>query len=85
MDEGSILLDGEDITFQPEHQRSQGIGHLFQDPLKGTAPNMTIEENLALAYLRAGHPYFAVFPHHPADRELFPDQLASWTWAWRTG
>ena len=52
-DEGSILLGGQDITFAPEHQRSKVIGHLFQDPLKGTAPNMTIEENLALAYLRA--------------------------------
>ena len=45
-DEGSITLGGEDITFAPEHQRSKVIGHLFQDPLKGTAPNMTIEENL---------------------------------------
>ena len=53
-DEGSIILGGEDITFKPEFQRSRVIGHLFQDPLKGTAPNMTIEENLALAYLRAG-------------------------------
>ena len=53
-DEGSITLGGEDITFAPEYQRSRVIGHLFQDPLKGTAPNMTIEENLALAYLRAG-------------------------------
>ena len=41
-DEGSIVLGGQDITFEPEHQRSKVIGHLFQDPLKGTAPNMTI-------------------------------------------
>ena len=54
-DEGSILLGGQDITFAPEHQRSKVIGHLFQDPLKGTAPNMTIEENLALA-ARRGQP-----------------------------
>ena len=53
-DEGSITLGGQDITFTPEFERSRVIGHLFQDPLKGTAPNMTIEENLALAYLRAG-------------------------------
>ena len=53
-DEGCIVLGGEDITFTPEFRRSKVIGHLFQDPLKGTAPNMTIEENLALAYLRAG-------------------------------
>ena len=48
-DEGSIVLGGQDITFAPEYERSKVIGHLFQDPLKGTAPNMTIEENLALA------------------------------------
>ena len=51
-DEGSITLGDEDITFAPEYQRSRVIGHLFQDPLKGTAPNMTIEENLALAVRR---------------------------------
>lgn len=53
VDEGYVGLDGEDITFVPEHKRSKYIGHLFQDPMKGTAPNMTIEENLAIAYLRA--------------------------------
>ena len=51
-DEGSIVLGGQDITFAPEYERSKVIGHLFQDPLKGTAPNMTIEENLAMAYRR---------------------------------
>ena len=60
-DEGSITLGSEDITFAPEYQRSRVIGHLFQDPLKGTAPNMTIEENLALAYLRAGTAPNAIF------------------------
>ena len=52
-DEGAIILDGEDITFKKEYFRSKDIGHLFQDPLLGTAPHMTIEENMALAYLRA--------------------------------
>ena len=51
---GKILLDGEDITFKSEHARAKLIGRVFQDPMKGTAPNMTIEENLALAYTRAG-------------------------------
>lgn len=51
-DEGRILLDGEDITLTPEHKRARSIGRLFQDPMKGSAPGMTIEENLALA---AGH------------------------------
>ena len=53
VDKGSLSLDGRDITFLPEFQRSRVIGRLFQDPLKGTAPGMTIEENLALAYLRS--------------------------------
>ncbi len=48
-DSGSITLDGNDITFLPEYRRAKIIGRLFQDPLLGTAPGMTIEENLALA------------------------------------
>ena len=48
-DRGLIMLGGEDITDQQEHVRSKRIGHLFQDPLKGTAPHTTIEENMALA------------------------------------
>lgn len=52
-DEGSIILDGKDITFEKEHRRSRMIGRLFQDPLMGTAPHMSIEENLSVAYLRA--------------------------------
>ena len=51
VDQGSITLGGRNITYLPEHKRSRTIGRLFQDPLKGTAPHMTIEENLALAYL----------------------------------
>ena len=53
VDDGSITLGGRDITFMPEHRRSRRIGRLFQDPLRGTAPHMTIEENLALAYSRS--------------------------------
>ena len=76
-DEGSILLGGQDITFAPEHQRSKVIGHLFQDPLKGTAPNMTIEENLALAYLRAGTAPNAIFSRiSRKDKALFREKLA---------
>ena len=52
VDKGRIFLDGTDITFLQEHKRAKNIGRLFQDPLKGTAPNMTIEENMALAYGR---------------------------------
>ena len=76
-DEGSILLGGQDITFAQEHQRSKVIGHLFQDPLKGTAPNMTIEENLALAYLRAGTAPHAIFSRiSRKDKEVFREKLA---------
>ena len=76
-DEGSITLGSEDITFAPEYQRSKVIGHLFQDPLKGTAPNMTIEENLALAYLRAGTAPHAIFSRiSRKDKEIFREKLA---------
>ncbi len=71
-DSGSIILDGEDITFQPEYKRAKRIGRLFQDPMRGTAPGMTIEENLALAAGRGGW-----FTHiTKADRDLFRDRLA---------
>ena len=76
VDEGRITLGGQDITFQPEHRRSQVIGRLFQDPLKGTAPNMTIEENLALAFLRTtrkGSPFSRISRR---DKELFREKLA---------
>lgn len=74
-DTGSISLAGRDITFTPEHQRSRVIGRLFQDPLRGTAPHMTIEENLALAYLRASHgnPFSRI---SRADKEKFRAQLS---------
>ena len=48
-DEGRITLDGVDITMQPSHIRARKIGRLFQDPMRGTAAGMTIEENLTLA------------------------------------
>ena len=85
-DEGSILLGGQDITFEPEHQRSKVIGHLFQDPLKGTAPNMTIEENLALAYLRAAPRPTPSSPASPArTRKCSAKSWRCWIWALRTG
>lgn len=77
VDKGLIVLDGEDITYRKEHVRSKVIGHLFQDPLKGTAPHMTIEENMALAYLRAktsNHAYFSRIKTE--DKKKFREQLA---------
>ena len=55
LDQGQIFLDGQDITFLSEHRRARQIGRVFQDPMKGTAPHLTIEENLALAYTRKYH------------------------------
>ena len=53
-DSGTITMAGCDITLMPEHIRAKHIGRLFQDPMRGTAPGMTIEENLALASGRGG-------------------------------
>lgn len=50
---GQIILDGQDITFLPEYKRAKRIGRIFQDPLKGTAPHLTVEENLSIAYMRS--------------------------------
>ncbi len=51
-DSGKILLDGTDITLLPEHRRAKYLGRVYQDPMMGTAANMQIEENLALAARR---------------------------------
>lgn len=52
VDSGSITIDGVDVTRMPEHVRAQYIGRVFQDPMRGTAANMMIEENLAMASRR---------------------------------
>lgn len=76
VDTGSIYLDGQNITNLPDYKRSKYIGRLFQDPLKGTAPSMTIEENLALAYLRASEQRFPFSMVTAADRRDFREKLA---------
>jgi ABC-type uncharacterized transport system, ATPase component len=60
---GKIILNGKDLTSLPEYKRSRFIGRLFQDPLKGTAPSMTIEENLSLASQRGKHFSLKLFSH----------------------
>ena len=75
-DTGRIELDGRDITFEKEHRRSREIGRLFQDPLRGTAPHMTIEENLALAYLRASKVGSGFSRISAKERALFRERLA---------
>ena len=71
-DSGSIVLDGQDITFAPEYLRAKQIGRLFQDPMRGSAPHMTIEENLALAAGNGGW-----FSHvSKKEKELFRERLS---------
>ena len=76
-DTGRILLDGRDVTDAKEHRRAKEIGRLFQDPLRGTAPRMTIEENLALAYLRSSKSGGVFSTIRAKDRALFREKLAS--------
>lgn len=71
-DSGSIVLNGLDITFTAEHQRAKLIGRLFQDPMRGTAPGMSIEENLALA---AGHGGWMSIVSKK-DKDLFRERLS---------
>ena len=72
LDEGHVFLDGKNITMQAEHKRARQIGRLFQDPMRGTAPDMSIEENLALAAGLGGW-----LSHvSSADRKAFRDRLS---------
>ena len=75
-DTGSVILDGQDVTALPDYKRSKYIGRLFQDPLKGTAPNMTIAENLALAYLRSSGRHSPFSMVSAAERREFRDRLS---------
>ena len=77
-DDGSVELDDRDITFIPDYKRATEIGRLFQDPMRGTAPNMTIEENLSLAYLRASKKGVgsAFSRMSGAERKVFRERLA---------
>ena len=76
VDEGAIEIGGVDVTAMPEYKRAQYIGRVFQDPMMGTAPNMQIEENLALAY-RRGKERTLRWGVTQAERKLFRDQLAT--------
>ncbi|WP_370459014.1 ABC transporter ATP-binding protein, partial [uncultured Faecalibaculum sp.] len=72
---GTILLDGQDITAQKEHVRSRSIGRLFQNPEHGTAPHLTVEENLALAYSRSRGPFSRAI--RKEEQALFREKLKS--------
>ena len=72
-DAGTILLNGEDITRQKDYRRALNMSCLYQNPLRGTAPNMTLEENLALAYTRKAKK--SLFAVSRRDRDFFRDLL----------
>lgn len=73
LDGGTIILDGEDITEQKEHVRAKNIGRLFQDPKTGTAPNLSIEENLALVYSKATGRFSLKQGLNKTDRQYFKE------------
>ncbi|MBQ7278358.1 MAG: ABC transporter ATP-binding protein [Clostridia bacterium] len=76
LDSGKIILDGIDITALPEYKRAKYIGRVFQDPMMSTAPNMQLEENLALA-LRRGKKRGLKWGVTNEDRDLFRQRLKS--------
>ena len=71
-DSGELVLDGEDMTLLPEYRRARKIGRMFQDPMRGSAPDMTIEENLALAAGRGS--WLSLVSR--ADRRFFRERVA---------
>lgn len=75
IDGGQVLLDDKDVTYLPEHKRARYIGRLFQDPLLGTAPHMSIEENLSLSYLRAKEKKSGLSFVSKKERQLFYEKL----------
>ena len=74
IDDGSIFLDGTDITNMLEHERAKFLGRVFQDPMRGTAGNMQIEENLALAN-RRGQKRTLKWQLKQEERNFFKEQL----------
>ena len=75
VDQGSIIIDGKDVTSLPEYKRAQYLGRVFQDPMTGTAPTMNIDENMALA-LRRGKRRGLRWGITNFEREMFREQLS---------
>lgn len=75
IDSGKISIAGTDVTNLQEYKRAKYIGRLFQDPLRGTAPHMTIEENLGLAYCR-GKKRSLGLGINKKDENLFKERLS---------
>lgn len=74
-DTGSIVLDDMDLTGKPEHVRAKYLGRVFQDPMMGTAANMSIEENLAMAYRRGKKRGLSWYIKN-SERALYREKLA---------
>ncbi len=73
---GQVLIDGEDVTGQPEYKRAKYLGRVFQDPMMGTAADMEIVENLALAARRGKHRGLG-WGITKKEREKYRDLLAT--------
>lgn len=74
-DTGVVNIEGQSVGHLAEYQRSRWIGRVFQDPMAGTAPHMSIEENLAMAYRRGKNRGFS-FGVTTARRNLFKQELS---------
>lgn len=73
-DSGSVIIDGVDVTDMPEHKRAKFLGRVFQDPMMGTAANMQIDENLAIA-ARRGKKHTLKWGVTSAEREKYKKML----------
>lgn len=76
VDSGTIRIDGADVTRLSEHKRAVFLGRVFQDPMMGTAPTMSIEENLALA-LRRGQKRGLKWGITNEERDIYREKLAT--------
>ncbi|MBQ8203135.1 MAG: ABC transporter ATP-binding protein [Clostridia bacterium] len=74
IDDGNIIIDGTDITKLPEYKRAQFIGRVFQDPMTGTAADMWIEENMAIA-MRRGKSRGLSWAINDNDRKIYKELL----------
>jgi putative tryptophan/tyrosine transport system ATP-binding protein len=75
-DEGTVTIDGRDVTKLQDHQRAAFVGRVFQDPMAGTAPHLTIEENMAIADRRGKSRRLATGVTR-VKRRRFADELAT--------
>ncbi len=75
-DEGSVIIDDIDVSKMAEHRRAKWVGRVFQDPMAGTSPHLTIEENLAVAFAR-GQRRGLGMAVTAKKREVFREELSS--------